>query len=156
MPHLDDAHTLARYLVRSPQDAEDVVQDAFVRALTYFASFRGDNARAWLLTIVRNACYDWVRARRSDDVVFEDDLHSESDDVPPDIELLRKATREAVQHAVDALPFEFREVIVLREVQGLSYKEVTLATGVPIGTVMSRLARARRRLERMLRDLVRD
>ena len=153
MPHVDDAHTLARYLVRTPQDAEDVVQDAFVRALTYFGSFRGDNARAWLL----NACYDSVRARSADDVVFVEELHSQSaDEAPPDIELLRKATREAVQRAVDSLPFEFREVIVLRELQGLSYKEVAQATSAPVGTVMSRLARARQRLERILRDSVRD
>jgi RNA polymerase sigma-70 factor (ECF subfamily) len=150
LPHLDAAYTLARYLTRNPHDAEDVVQDACLRALTYFDSFRGDGgttARAWLLTIVRNTAFTWRRRHRADALAteFDETQHSKVDvDDRPDRELLARA--------LDRLAPEFREVIVLREIEGLSYKEIGDVAGVPVGTVMSRLSRARARLQEALRE----
>jgi len=156
LPHLDAAYTLARYLLRDEHDAEDVVQEAYLRALNYFDGFRGAGpveGRSWLLTIVRNTAYT-LRANRRPDAhatEFDETLHSGgSEDEHPETELLRAADRETVQRALDALPVEFREVIVLRELQDLSYKEIADVAGIPVGTVMSRLARARRRLERAI------
>ena len=153
LPHLDAAYTLARHLVQNEQDAEDVTQDAYLRALKYFDGFRGPDARAWLLAIVRNACHTWHRRHRTESghVEFEDELHSESvADRNPEAALLRASDQHTVRRAVNALPLEFREVIVLRELQGLSYQEIAEITAAPIGTVMSRLSRARQRLERSL------
>ena len=156
LPHLDAAYTLARYLLRDDHDAQDVVQEAYLRALNYFDGFRGTGAaegRSWLLAIVRNTAYT-LRANRRPDAhatEFDETLHSEGvEDEHPETELLRAADRAAVRRALDALPVEFREVIVLRELQDLSYKEIAEVAGIPVGTVMSRLARARRRLERAL------
>jgi len=156
LPHLDAAYTLARYLLRDDHDAQDVVQDAYLRALNYFDGFRGTGAaegRSWLLAIVRNTAYT-LRANRRPDAhatEFDERLHSEGgEDDHPETELLRAVDREAVRRALDALPVEFREVIVLRELQDLSYKEIAEVAGIPVGTVMSRLARARRRLEQLL------
>ncbi len=151
LPHLGAAFTLARYLLRDPADAEDAVQEAYLQALRYFAGFRGENARAWLLTIVRRVCYGWIeRARRQPWVDSElvDELPGTGDD--PETAFLHAERQEQLARAVDALPFPFREVIVLREIQELSYQEIATVTGVPVGTVMSRLARARRRLQRVL------
>jgi RNA polymerase sigma-70 factor, ECF subfamily len=152
LPHLGAAFTLARYLLREPADAEDAVQEAYLQALRHFAGFRGENARAWLLTIVRRVCYAWTdRGRRYDrsaDPDLLDDLPGHADD--PETTVLRGELQEQLSRAVDALPFPFREVIILREIQELSYQEIATVTGVPVGTVMSRLARARRRLQRML------
>jgi RNA polymerase sigma-70 factor (ECF subfamily) len=155
LPHLDAAYTLARYLMRDPHDAEDAVQDACLRALRYFDTFRGGDARAWLLAIVRNRCLslrDERRGRRDRSaVVFDEALHSdETDTEPADAATLRMATREALEDALRRLPEEFREVIVLRELQEMSYREISEITGVPIGTVMSRLSRARQRLQHAL------
>lgn len=155
LPHLDAAYTLARYLMRDPHDAEDAVQDACLRALRYFDTFRGGDARAWLLAIVRNRCLslrDERRGRRDRSaVLFDETLHSdETDTEPADAATLRMATREALDDALRRLPEEFREVIVLRELQEMSYREISEITGVPIGTVMSRLSRARQRLQHML------
>jgi RNA polymerase sigma-70 factor (ECF subfamily) len=152
LPHLDAAYTLARYLTRDPHDAEDAVQDACLRALRYFDTFRGGDGRAWLLAIVRNRCYSLRRKRRDDLAVeFDDELHSEAGDVAPaDAAALRAAARESLEEALRRLPEEFREVIVLRELRGLSYKEISEVAGVPIGTVMSRLSRARQRLQHAL------
>ncbi len=155
LPHLDAAYTLARYLMRDPHDAEDAVQDACLRALRYFDTFRGGDARAWLLAIVRNRCLSLRDERRSrhdrSAVVFDETLHSdESDAEPTDAATLRMATREALEDALRRLPEEFREVIVLRELQEMSYREISEITGVPIGTVMSRLSRARQRLQHAL------
>lgn len=153
LPHLDAAYTLARYLVRDRHDAEDAVQDAVLRALRHFDGFRGDDGRTWLLAIVRNACHTMLHRRGRDAraTEFDEEVHSEAVDTEdPEAALLRGAAQESVHHAVDRLPDEFREVIVLRELQGLSYKEISVVAGVPIGTVMSRLARARQRLQRVL------
>jgi RNA polymerase sigma-70 factor (ECF subfamily) len=151
LPHLGAAFTLARYLLRETADAEDAVQEAYLQALRHFAGFRGENARAWLLTIVRRVCYGWAeRARRHgwSEPDLLDELPGAGDD--PETAFLRGERREQLARAVEALPFPFREVIVLREIQDLSYQEIAAVTGVPIGTVMSRLARARRRLQQAL------
>jgi RNA polymerase sigma-70 factor (ECF subfamily) len=158
LPHLDAAYTLARYLTRNEHDAEDVVQDACLRALKYFDGFRGEegtSARAWLLAIVRNTAYTWGRRRGGEPIATEFDetqhSHAVADD-HPEGELLRSAAQDALTRALDGLAPEFREVIVLRELQGLSYKEISDVAGVPIGTVMSRLSRARARLRDALRE----
>lgn len=153
LPHLDAAYTLARYLMRSPQDAEDAVQEACLRALTYFGGFRGDDGRAWLLQIVRNDCFSRRHRLREDAFTaeFDDERHSAgAEPDQPDVVLLRDDARDAVHRALGQLPWEFREALVLRELEGLSYKEISRVVGVPIGTVMSRLARARRRLQAVL------
>lgn len=147
LPHLDAAYTLARHLVRDDADAQDVVQDACARALRYFAGFSGGDARAWLLRIVHNVCHDsWRRRRAARTVELGDDLATES----PEDALLRGASRDSLRAAIDRLPPEFREVIVLREIEGLSYAKIAEVTDVPAGTVMSRLSRARRRLQEAL------
>jgi len=153
--HLDDAYTLARHLVRDEHDAQDVVQEAYLRALKYFRTFRGGDARAWLLAIVRNRSHTWRRNRRADAVTteFDQELHSADAAGAGDhaaAGLDRGEARETVRQALDKLAPEFREVIVLRELQGLSYKEIAEVTGSPVGTVMSRLSRARRRLAEAL------
>jgi RNA polymerase sigma-70 factor (ECF subfamily) len=158
LPHLDAAYTLARYLTRNEHDAEDVVQDACLRALKYFEGFRGEegtSARAWLLAIVRHTAYTWRRRHRAEALSTEFDetehSHAVADD-HPEKELLRGAAKETLARALDRLAPEFREVIVLRELQGLSYKEISEVAGVPAGTVMSRLSRARSRLQEALRE----
>jgi RNA polymerase sigma-70 factor (ECF subfamily) len=155
--HLDSAYNLARGLVRGGEhDAHDVVQEAFLRAYRGFAGLRGaGDARSWLLAIVRNTCRTWLdRNRRGGPAALTDeDLDQAGDDDgagDPQRLMLRRADAAGVRAAVESLPPEFREVIVLRELEGLSYKEVAAVAGVPIGTVMSRLARARRRLEVLL------
>jgi RNA polymerase sigma-70 factor (ECF subfamily) len=153
LPHLDAAYNLARWLTRDDHDAEDLVQAAYLRALKSFGGFQGANARAWLLTIVRNACYTWLEQKRARGVAmaFDEDIHGvESDATDPEKCLLREEDQQAVRRAVEALPPELREVIVLRELEGLSYKEIAAIAGIPLGTVMSRLARARERLHRRL------
>ncbi len=158
LPHLDAAYTLARYLTRNEQDAADVVQDACLRALKYFDRFRGEegaSARAWLLAIVRNTAYSWGRRHRGDALAteFDETVHSHAvADDHPEGALLRKAANETLGRALDRLAPEFREVIVLRELEGLSYKEISDVAGVPVGTVMSRLSRARARLQEALRE----
>jgi RNA polymerase sigma-70 factor, ECF subfamily len=158
LPHLDAAYNLARYVTRNAHDAEDVVQDACLRALKYFDSFRGEegtSARAWLLAIVRNTAYTWRRRGGVDPRATEFDETRHSDAVAddhPEGELLRSDAKEALTRALDSLAPEFREVIVLRELEGLSYKEISEVAGVPVGTVMSRLSRARARLQQALRQ----
>jgi RNA polymerase sigma-70 factor, ECF subfamily len=156
LPHLDDAYTLARYLLRDPHEAQDAVQDAALRALRYFETYRDGDARAWLLAIVRNCCLTRHRRARAEreNISFVEDV-----DIAPgvagmgagggratDARAIEQSERAALQRALDGLPAEFREVIVLREIQELSYREISDVVGVPIGTVMSRLARGRRRL----------
>ena len=152
LPHLAAALTLARYLLREAADAEDAVQEAYLQAIRHFGGFRGENARAWLLTIVRRICYAWTeRERRFAWTPEQEDLAqvpAAEDD--PETALVRRELQEQLASAVDALPLPFREVIVMREIQQLSYKEIAAVTGVPVGTVMSRLARARGRLQRVL------
>ncbi len=150
LPHLDAAYTLARYLTRNDHDAEDVVQDACVRALKYFDTFRGERGtspRAWLLTIVRNTAYSWRKSHRNDALTTEFD-ETEHSHVVADAD---PEAKETLSRALEHLAPEFREVIVLRELDGLSYKEIGDVAGVPVGTVMSRLSRARAQLQRALR-----
>jgi RNA polymerase sigma-70 factor, ECF subfamily len=149
LPHLDDAYTLARYLLRDEHDAQDVVQDAVLRALRYFDGYRDGDARAWLLAIVRNCCLTWQRRHRGDRVAvpFADDVAEHiTDPRETDTLAIERSERAMLERAIASLPTEFREVIVLREVEELSYKEISDVVGVPMGTVMSRLARARKRL----------
>ena len=149
LPHLDDAYTLARYLLRDEHDAQDAVQEAVLRALRHFAGFRQGDARAWLLAIVRNCCYTWHKAHRKDRLTValtENAAKGIADPGATDDLAVEGSEREHVQAAVDALPAELREVIVLRELSELSYREISEVVGAPIGTVMSRLSRARDRL----------
>lgn len=152
LPHLDAAYTLARYLTRSDHDAQDVVQDASLRAFQHFGSFRGAGSgegRAWLLAIVRNTAYSWQRRHRGDALTtaFDEEQHSEAvTGEDPEAAVVAQGERVALHRAIDELPPEFREVIVLRELEELSYKEIAEITRIPIGTVMSRLFRARRLL----------
>jgi RNA polymerase sigma factor (sigma-70 family) len=153
LPHLDAAFNYARWLTKSDADAEDVVQDAAVRALRFFSSLRNDDARAWLLTIVRNTWYArFSKLGRADQQVVLDDMNDERPDeqLDPEALIIQRQAVERVQRAIGDLPVDFREVIVLRELEGLSYKEIAAVIGVPIGTVMSRLARGRERLLAML------
>jgi RNA polymerase sigma-70 factor (ECF subfamily) len=150
LPHLDAAYNLARWLVRNDADAHDVVQEAYLRAFRYVDALRGTDGRAWLLTIVRNTAYTWLRRRRSEEPAVTSLAEDSPDTSAPNPEtvLLQQADREIVRAAIEALPVEFREALVLREFEGLTYKEIAAVIDVPIGTVMSRLARARERLHR--------
>jgi RNA polymerase sigma-70 factor (ECF subfamily) len=152
LPHLQAAYNLARWLTRNDHDAEDVVQEAYVRALTFFDSFRGDDGRAWLLSVVRNTCYTWLEKHRASEpaIPLDEQMHGSSRTANPEELVSRQATREELHRAVSELPVEFREVIVLRELEGLAYKEISAALSIPLGTVMSRLTRARARLQQGL------
>jgi RNA polymerase sigma factor (sigma-70 family) len=153
LPHLDAAYNLARWLTRDDHDAEDLVQAAYLRALKFFGGFRGANSRAWLLTIVRNTCYTWIEEKRGrgPETAFDEDIHGvETGTMDPEKAVLRQEDEQSVRRAVEELPVELREVVVLRELQGLSYKEISAIAGIPMGTVMSRLARARERLRERL------
>jgi RNA polymerase sigma factor (sigma-70 family) len=153
LPHLDSAYNLARWLTRDEHDAEDVVQDAYLRAAKFFDSFRGGDARPWLITIVRRACYDWLERNRPQKslTAFDEELHSDAgDDNDPMNLALRLEDQDMLRRALSDLPVEFREVLVLRELEGLSYKEIASITNLPPGTVMSRLSRARDRLRQGL------
>ena len=153
VPHLDAAFNYARWLTKDDADAEDVVQDACVRAMRFFSSLRNDDARAWLFTIVRNTWYSRVSRRSGHtDVALLDGVNDQPPDaaLDPEERLLQQHTVALVRAALEELPPEFREVIVLRELEGLSYKEIAAVVRVPIGTVMSRLARARERLATVL------
>ena len=152
LPHLDAAYNLARWLAGNEADAQDVAQEACLRAFKFFGNFRGDNARAWLLTIVRNTFYTWLRKNRPAEIVELSDEMLEAGEISagPEIPASRLGDAEAVQRAIAGLPVEFREMVVLREMEGLSYKEIAGLAGVPIGTVMSRLARARKLLQKQL------
>jgi RNA polymerase sigma-70 factor (ECF subfamily) len=160
LPHLGAAYNLARWLTRNNHDAEDVVQEAYLRALQFFDRFHGTDGRAWLLMIVRNTCYTWLQKNRPREgtTVFDEALHSDpSETARPEVELLRNADKELLRHALEALPVEFREILVLRELEELSYKEIAQIASLPLGTVMSRLARAREQLRRELaRHMNRD
>ena len=153
LPHLDAAYNLARWLTRNTHDAEDVVQESCLRAFKSFASFRGGDGRPWLIAIVRNTCYTWLRQNRSRELAteFDEVMHSlDSESINPEELLLRGADVQLVTNALEELPVEYREVLVLRELEGLSYKVIAYVTEVPIGTVMSRLARGRKRLQEIL------
>jgi RNA polymerase sigma-70 factor (ECF subfamily) len=149
LPHMDAAFNLARWLVRNSTDAQDLVQEAYLRAWKGFAGFHGGDGRSWILTIVRNTCYTWLGkySRRDLTVEFDEGVHTQESLVPsPERMFDENANREVLEQALQQLPAEFRESIVLRELEGLSYKEISEIAGVPVGTVMSRLARARARL----------
>ena len=153
LPHLDAAYNLARWLAGNDHDAQDVAQEACLRALKFFGSFRGDNGRAWLLTIVRNTFYTWLRKNRPPENVVElGDEGLAVEDVSVNAEILNSqlADTETIRRAIEELPVEFREMVILREMEGFSYKEIAELADVPIGTVMSRLTRARRQLQKRL------
>ena len=149
LPYLDAAHNLARYLMRDAYEAEDAVQEAFLRAIRHFGGFRGVDGRAWLLSIVRNVCFTQLRRRRSggENIEFHEEIHSQDVELSaPEADLANTIAAESVREGLSQLAAEFREVLVLRELEGLSYKEIAQVAGVPMGTVMSRLARARKQL----------
>jgi len=151
--HLDAAYNLARWLTRNELDAEDVVQEAYLRAFSYFESFQGGDGKAWLLTIVRNTYYNWLKRNRVHEpmVSFDEEFHGMSPETPSQETLVLDQQRKRIMRQVlDDLPAQYREVLVLREMEGLSYQEVATTVGVPIGTVMSRLSRARKRLHQDL------
>ena len=153
LPHLDAAYNLARWLVRNPQDAEDIVQEACLRAVRFFGGYQEGNARAWLLRIVRNTAYTFLERKRPGELAqeFDETVHT-GDRVQLDAEatLLQSVENRMLQEALEGLPVRFREAIILRELEGLSYKEIAEVMGVPIGTVMSSLARGRTRLRDFL------
>jgi len=154
LPHLDAAHNLARWLTGNDADAADVVQEAAMRALSFFDGFRGGDARAWLLRIVRNTCYTWLRRNRTEKATPLDEARHEAGAraANPEQTAIARAGRTMLRQAIEELPVEFREALVLREIEGLAYKEIAHVTGVPMGTVMSRLSRARNLLrERLVR-----
>jgi len=148
LPHLDAAYNLARWLSRSDADAEDIVQESYLRAFKFFDGFHGGDSRAWTLKIVRNTCYSWLQKNRAREIAaeFDEELHSVECNNPETI-LIGKIDGQILKQILDELPVEFREIVVLRELEGLSYKEISGIADVPLGTVMSRLARARRRLQ---------
>jgi RNA polymerase sigma-70 factor, ECF subfamily len=167
LPHMDAAYNLARWLVRNPQDAEDLAQEAMTRAIKFFSGFRGGDPRAWLLTIVRNSCFTWLGRNRAKDLAeFDEETHSpgilshgnqSSIQAPADPETMAVAQAESarVRRALKELPVIFREAVVMRELEGMSYKEIADVTAVSIGTVMSRLARGRDRLRAILIESIR-
>ena len=155
MPHIDEAYRLAHWLTGNRTDAEDVVQDASMRAFRAIRNYAGGSARSWVLSIVRNTAYSWLRKNRPAAVVTVEDLEAvevaqahrdDRDGDNPETALIAKADADQLRAAIAALPTEFRETLVLRDIEGLDYREIAQATEVPIGTVMSRLARARHRL----------
>lgn len=155
LPHLGAAYNLARWLVRNDEDAEDIVQEAFLRAFKFFGGYRGGESRTWLLTIVRNTCYSWLqrnRARELTDPLDETQEDLAVDFASPESVLMKNVDARIVREALVSLPIEFREVMVMREMEELSYKEIALIADLPLGTVMSRLARGRKRLHSLLAD----
>jgi len=162
LPHLNAAYNLARWLTRSDQDAQDIVQEAYLRAFKFFDGFHGNDARAWLLAIVRNTTYTWLQQNRNlvHNAFFDEEFHDlnevdsatlcDQPDNNPAAILARNDDKRLLDRALEQLPVEFREVLVLRELEDLSYKEISHIAGIPIGTVMSRLARGRRLLQACL------
>ena len=154
LPHIDAAFNLARWLTRNDHDAEDVVQDAMLRAYRHFEGLRGE-ARPWLLAIVRNACFSWMQRNRPAELATGPDAEAaEAATAPADVPealLARELDRRMLNEAIATLPLQFREVLILRELEDLSYREIARIANVPIGTVMSRLARARRLLAESVR-----
>jgi RNA polymerase sigma-70 factor, ECF subfamily len=148
LPHLDAAYNLARWLTHNDHDAQDVVQEALLRAMRYIHGLRGESARAWLLQIVRHTCFSWLKENRSDHVVLDDgdeagqDIAAPAADEPPAL-AMRKADKALINAAIAGLPVVYREVLLLRELEDLSYAEIAQIVDIPVGTVMSRLSRAR-------------
>jgi RNA polymerase sigma factor (sigma-70 family) len=157
LPHLDAAFNLARWLTHNKQDAEDVVQEAYLRAFRFFPNFRGGHARAWLMKIVRNTCYTWMNTNRplQNAAEFDENLfHPDSRAPNPEEAVLQKDSGALLRKALENLAPNFREVLILREFEAMSYSEIADITGMPIGTVMSSLARARSRLRQTLTGLM--
>ena len=148
LPHLDGAYNLARWLLRNDQDAEDAVQEAYMRAYKAFARFRGGDGKAWFMTILRNVCYTMIKKLRSHETPepFDEEIHQAMGESEMQELFRQKANAETLHAALEKLPDEFREIIVLHDLEGLAYKEIAAVVEIPIGTVMSRLARARGRL----------
>ena len=154
--HLDAAYNLARWLMHDETEAEDMVQEAYVRVASHLAGFRGGDGRAWLLTIVRNSCYDRLRQKGASDrnTDFDEELHSARRQTPnPETAVLLAERSELVKRSLAELPAEYREVLILRELEQLSYRQIADIAGIPLGTVMSRISRARQQLQRTLFDL---
>jgi RNA polymerase sigma-70 factor (ECF subfamily) len=152
LPHLDAAYNLARWLTQDEHGAEDVVQEAYYRAARYFDSFRGGDGRAWLLGVVRRASYDWLEKRRTQTAeIYNENVHDPGDESSnPALLAIRQSDQACVRRALTELPVPLREAIVLRELEGLSYQQIAVVAAIPIGTVMSRIARARQQLQRRL------
>ncbi|QOT75757.1 sigma-70 family RNA polymerase sigma factor [Cupriavidus basilensis] len=158
LPHMNSAFNVARWLTHNDQDAQDVVQEAYLRAFRFFGGFHGEDARAWLLSIVRNTFYTWHQQNRghaAQTMMFEEDMHSletsvADHDDSPEAMLIRSQSQKQVHKALLGLRLEYREVVVLRELEDLSYKEIATIVGIPIGTVMSRLGRGRQQLAALL------
>jgi RNA polymerase sigma-70 factor (ECF subfamily) len=157
IPHLNAAYNLARWLTGNGHDAEDLVQEAYLRAFRSFDTFEGQDGRAWLLAVVRNTCFTWLRKKGGQPALeFDEQMHSDSGQFPdPESILISEAALGSLNDCLEALPLEFREVIVMRELEEMSYKEISGVVRVPIGTVMSRLARARKRLQQCLAGAIR-
>jgi RNA polymerase sigma factor (sigma-70 family) len=161
LPHLDAAYNLARWLTRNDDDAQDIVQEASLRALKFFGGFHGEDGRAWLLTIVRNTYYTWLQKNRDrkQDESFDEEFHGLEGDgcsMPqsnPELLMMQQASQQVINKALERLPVDSREIIVLRELEDLSYKEIADVVEVPMGTVMSRLARARKLLREQLEQM---
>jgi RNA polymerase sigma-70 factor, ECF subfamily len=149
LPHLDAAYNLARWLTRNEDDAQDVVQEAYLRAFRFFDGFRGGDGRAWLLAVVRNTARTWLRRERdSTQVSFDEEIHAPgSPSATVEAKLVEGAKFAGLQDCLDLLPVEFREIVVMRELEEMPYRDIAEAAGMPIGTVMSRLSRARQRLQ---------
>ena len=153
LPHLDAAFNLARWLTRNDADAEDVVQEAYLRAFRFFGGFHGEDGRAWLLEIVRNTSYTWMQRNRSPELnmpLDDEPREVEGDDLNPEELLLQKADAQTLRQAVEELPLEFREVLVLRNEKNMRYEEIAVALGCSVGTVKSRIARAREALRQSM------
>jgi len=148
LPHLDAAYNLARWLLRNDQDAEDAVQEAYLRACKAFPRFRGGDGKAWLMTILRNVCFTMIKRSRSHEKPepFDEEIHQAAGQSDLREAFRQQANAETLRSALEKLPDEFREIIVLHDLEGLAYKQIAVTIGIPIGTVMSRLARARARL----------
>ena len=162
VPHLDAAYNLARWLTRNEHDAEDVVQEAYLRAFKFFDGYRGGDARAWILKIVRHTCFTWLARNRPAEIVASDENDGEermaaTQSAPradPETLLLQRLDSELLNRLIDKLPTPYREILVLREIEDLSYREIAEILALPIGTVMSRLARAREKLQLAARGSV--
>ena len=154
LPHLNAAYNLARWLTHNEADADDVVQEAYLRAFRFFQGFQGGDSRAWVLKIVRNTCYSWLQKNRPPEKMgeFEEELHS-NDSTNPETILLESIDRQFLKQLLEELPREFREVVILRDLEGLSYKEIANIADLPLGTVMSRLFYARRKMATLLAGL---